>query len=71
MNTRTVVGHYLTASGQDGAKISRDERGRYSYTGKWGAGSGHSFDTMARFLHGMLRAHPRHSVTLNFWSDAK
>ena len=71
MTARIVVGHYLTASGQDGAKISRDERGRYSYTGKWGAGSGHSFETMALFLNGMLRAHPRHSISIEFWSNAK
>ena len=71
MIAQTIVGHYLTASGADGALIKRDDRGRYSYTGKWGAGSGHSFDTMAGFLNGMLRHHPRHSIAIEFWSNAK
>jgi len=62
-----TVGLYLTQSGQIGAEIKCDERGRYSYAGKWGAGSGHSFDTMAGFLNSMLRDHPRHEIKINFW----
>lgn len=65
---RVTIAHYLTQSGADGVVIQLDEKGRYSYIGKWGAGSGHSYEEMVKELNSMLRAHPRHSIKLCFWT---
>lgn len=50
----TVVGLYETSSGKVGMKIVRSASGNYRYTGAWGAGSGHSHETMARWVRDEL-----------------
>lgn len=52
---RGVVGRYMTKGGAVGVEVTVSERtGRLSYTGKWGAGSGHDEAAMAGFLRQML-----------------
>lgn len=50
-----IVGRYLTKTGKVGVLIRACAGGRFRYIGEWGAGSGHSEDTMRGFLQGMLR----------------
>lgn len=50
-----IVGRYKTTTGQIGVEIRASvASGRLSYTGKWGAGSGHGAEQMARFVRQML-----------------
>jgi hypothetical protein len=49
-----VVGLYETSSGKVGMEIRRSPSGTYRYTGAWGAGSGHSHETMARWVRDEL-----------------
>jgi len=53
--SRVTVAEYRTRSGDVGVIVQRDDAGRYSYTGKWGAGSGHPLASMLAFLASMLR----------------
>ena len=50
-----TVGLYLTKTGKVGVVIREWSRGRFSYIGEWGAGSGHSEEAMRGFLQDMVR----------------
>lgn len=68
---RILVAQYNTQNGSVGVAIHEDTNSRghvtYSYTGKWGAGSGHPREHMESELNMMLRSHPRHAVIASFW----
>jgi len=58
---RVLCGEYHTRSGKTGAKVfrsvDRDGRTTYSWSGEWGAGSGHDLATMQR--------------EVNYWHERK
>lgn len=68
------VGLYKTASGAVGLQIRRHTGGSrvyYSYTGKWGAGSGGSFEDMARALEVALYRKRGVKVVKDFFAHAR
>ena len=68
------VGLYKTMSGAVGLQIRRHTGGSrvyYSYTGKWGAGSGGSFEDMARALEVTLHGKRGVKVVKDFFAHAQ
>ncbi len=68
------VGLYKTMSGAVGLRIRRHTGGSrvyYSYTGKWGAGSGGSFEDMARALEVALHGKRGVKVVKDFFAHAQ
>jgi hypothetical protein len=66
-----VVGLYETANGKVGMKIIRSAGGGYRYSGAWGAGSTHSYDTMAQWVRNELASRRGVRTVVDFFAPEK
>lgn len=59
---REYIKTYYTKTGFVGAEVWRDKHGRYSYNGKWGAGSGLDSETMQTRMNEWERTKRKYSI---------
>lgn len=53
-----LISEYITPTGETALAITK-HGDRYSYTGKYGAGSGHTLDDLIKMLKTTKQAHKR------------